>query len=120
MSSTNAIVIDSIASADVSIQASPATVVISTAPADIEIRSTNTAGPAGPAGPPGTLIDTYEFAGFNGQTTVGMAHLIGAWHAFYVNGLRQPPSAYTVTGSVLSFVGLTFDGSYCVFDYIPA
>ena len=80
--------------------------------------------PVGLQGPPGisakTLI-TVEFTAGAGGYTLAVPSAIGAWHAFFLDGMRQPPSAYATAGTSLIIpFGLTFSGAICVFDYLPA
>ena len=78
-------------------------------------------GAQGAPGPPGGVPLTREFIASAGGYAVTVSRAIGAWHALFVDGIRQQPSAYSVSGAILTIPpGLTYAGAVCCFDFYPA
>lgn len=99
------------------------------APAVIELdfeSSTIQVDPSGIQGPSGrdgsSNTRTIEFTvAQNGDLSIDVAYLrSGSWSALFVNGIRQLPSSYSMTGTILTVPSaIIWPGAVCIFEFYP-
>jgi hypothetical protein len=73
------------------------------------------------AGVPVAVPVTHSFVLTSVGQTVSFTTVIGAWTALFVNGLRQTPDNYTVSGTTVTLAaGVANVGDTCLFEYTPS